>query len=314
MRQLWDWMTTNQTRFFVVAGALTACTILILDIIFFSKGSGLYVLVEAHGLLLDIILFGIIFTLYDRLTHRKRNIKRLKESIDDIRGWAETAAMYRNVGNIRRLNRMQITDMNLSRSYLRKANLNEVDLRGANLGQAHLEQSLLKGANLKGAKIYKTAFNQADLSRANLEHVRTNVTEIDKFVDFFQQHMETDQDNKAFFEQGLITGVNFSGANLQYTKMKHAELISADLSFANLVLADLEGADLRGADFTQSVLVKAQPEKEDTLLKANLANTKLEHAKAQLSQWDDFLACGADEEEMAKMNWEEVRLRKLKNS
>ncbi len=306
MRQLWDWMSANQTRFFIVSGILVALTLLTLDIIYLKGSSGLYVLIESHGLLLDIVVFGIILTLYDRLTYRKRTIQRYKESIDDIRGWAEASAMYRNVGNIRRLNRMGISDLNLSRSYLRKANLNEINLSNANLGQARLEHAKLQGANLKGANIYKTTFNQADLSRANLSHVRTNVTEIDKFVDFFQQHMEPADDNRAFFEQGLITGVNFSGANLQFAKFKKAELISADFVYANLVLADMEGADLRGADFTLATLVKAQPETENSLLKANLAHTKLEHAKAQLSQWDDFLACGASEEEMAKMNWEEV--------
>ncbi len=306
MRQLWEWMSANQTRFFLVAGILVAFSLLVLDVIYLKESSGIYMLIESHGLLLDIVIFGIILTLYDRLTHRKRMIQRYKETLDDIRGWAESSAMYRNVGNIRRLNRMGISDLNLSRSYLRKAHLNEVNLSNSNLGQARLEHAKLQGANLKGANIYKTAFNRADLSRANLSHVRTNVTEIDKFVDFFQQHVEPTEDNKAFFEQGLITGVNFSGANLQYAKLKQAELISADFVYSNLVLTDMEGADLRGADFSFAILVKDQPDKDNTILKANLKHAKLEHAKAQLSQWDDFLECGADEEEMAKMNWEEV--------
>ena len=306
MRQLKEWITKDKSRFFIFAGSVTALVLLILDLIFMKKGSGLFMLVEAHGLLLDIVFFGIILTLYDFLVRRKRKITALQESLDDYRGWEEKAAMFRNVGNIRRLVRMGISSINLTRSYLREADLTEVDLSGSNLGQANLDRGTLVGANFRGAKIWKTSFKEANLSRANLENVRTNVTNIDQFVDFFHHHLKPGESKGSVFEESIITGVNFHRSNLQYAKMRKAELISADLTYSTLVLADLEYADLRGADLTGAVLVKHQQNPGDSPLKANLAHTNLEHARASLAQWDDFVYCGASEEEMAKMQWDEM--------
>ena len=306
MRQLKEWILKDKTRLFIFAGGVTAFILLILDIIFMKKGSMLFMLVEAHGFLLDIVFFGIILTVYDVLTRRKRKLSQLEEELDDFRGWEEKAAMFRNVGNIRRLNRMGISSINLSRSYLKEAELAETDLSGSNLGQANMDKAILKGANIRNAKIWKTTFRESDLSRANLENVRTNVTNIDQFVEFFHHHLKPSEAAPSVYEDSIITGVNFHKADLQYSKMKNAELISADLTESNLILADLEGADLRGADFTDAILVKHQQNPSESPLRANLAKAKLEHARASLSQWDDFVFCGAPEDEMAKMQWDEM--------
>ena len=306
MRQLKEWILKDKTRLFIFAGGVTAFLLLILDLIFIKRGNLLFMLVEAHGFLLDIVFFGIILTVYNFLTKRKRQITQYQEKLDDFRGWEEKVAMFRNVGNIRRLNRLGISSINLNRSYLKEADLTDINLSGANVGQANLDNACLKGANLRNAKIWKTSFRECDLSRANLENVRTNVTNIDEFVEFFHHHLKPNEAKPSVYEDSIITGVNFHKANLQYTKMKKAELISADLTESILVLADLEGADLRGADLTGAILLKSQHDLSESPLKANLAQVKLEHARASLSQWDDFVFCGAPSEEMAKMQWDEM--------
>ncbi len=306
MRQLKDWILKDKTRLFIFSGGVTAFLLIILDLIFMKRGSLLFMLVEAHGFFLDIVFFGIILTVYDLLTRRKRQITQYQEKLDDFRGWEEKSAMFRNVGNIRRLNRLGLSAINLNRSYLKEADLEETNLSGANVGQANFDKANLSGANLRNAKIWKTSFRESDLSRANLENVRTNVTNIDEFVEFFHHHLKPNESKPTVYEDSIITGVNFHRANLQYSKMKKAELISADLSYSTLVLADLEGADLRGADLTGAILLKNQNDLNESPLKANLANTRLEHARASLSQWDDFVFCGAPDEEMAKMQWDEM--------
>lgn len=57
------------------------------------------VLVEAHGLLFDIFIFGILIVFFNRIGERRRNIARWQEEIDDFRGWDEKEATFRIVGN-----------------------------------------------------------------------------------------------------------------------------------------------------------------------------------------------------------------------
>jgi hypothetical protein len=63
------------------------------------------ILVEAHGLLFDIFVFGILIVFFNKMGEKRRNIKRWQEEIDDFRGWNSEEAKFRIVGNIKRLNR-----------------------------------------------------------------------------------------------------------------------------------------------------------------------------------------------------------------
>ena len=62
------------------------------------------VLVEAHGMLFDILIIGtFIFALHElveKRRERKSKIKRWQEEIDDYRGWDEKEATIKIVGNI----------------------------------------------------------------------------------------------------------------------------------------------------------------------------------------------------------------------
>lgn len=62
------------------------------------------VLVEAHGLLFDVILFGIVLSIFNKIKSKKENILRLQEELEDYRYWDEKEAVYRIIGIIKRLN------------------------------------------------------------------------------------------------------------------------------------------------------------------------------------------------------------------
>ena len=64
-------------------------------------------------------------------------------------GWQSDEAMYRIVGNVRRLNRERVICITLARAHLAGANLAEAILVEATLGSANLQ-----GANLDGANLY----------------------------------------------------------------------------------------------------------------------------------------------------------------
>lgn len=123
------------------------------------------ILVEAHGMLFDILVIGVfIFALHktgEKRLKRELDIKRWQEEIDDFRGWKSEEAKFRIIGNIKRLVRNGITDINLTDSFLKNAdllgaNLKETDLRRANLMGAYLLDANLEEANLEGAHLERT--------------------------------------------------------------------------------------------------------------------------------------------------------------
>ena len=67
------WVTVNKARFFILAGVIAAIIILLLD---YNNGTDWQgIQVEAHGMLFDVILFGIILSFYEHYLEKKRNME-----------------------------------------------------------------------------------------------------------------------------------------------------------------------------------------------------------------------------------------------
>jgi len=124
---------------------------------------------EAHGFLAEVVVFGIIIVLITKRNERKADIKKWREEIDDYRGWDEKEAMYRIVGNIRRLNKLGIADISLSRCFLKETDLRDTNLQGAYLWYANLEGAYFHRANLQRADLTEAILQGASLQRAILQ-------------------------------------------------------------------------------------------------------------------------------------------------
>jgi hypothetical protein len=130
-------------------------------------------LVEAHGLIFDILFFSIILGIYNYFIEKKRNINRYEEEIDDFRGWNEKEATYRIIGNINRLMRKGVTKVNLRNCHLYGAqlllfNLQGSDLERANLSKSTLHKGSLRNANLKECNLSGAFISFVDLRGANM--------------------------------------------------------------------------------------------------------------------------------------------------
>lgn len=170
------------------------------------------ILVEAHGMLFDILVIGVfIFALHkagEKRIKRDLDIKRWQEEIDDFKGWDEKEATFRIVGNIKRLNRNRINKIYLSRCYLKGAHLERANLRGAylrraNLRGAYLFEADLEGAHLEGANLEGTDLTGAYLRRVNLAG--------------------------ADLRRSILTGVHLTGVHLFGAHLEGASLARADL-------------------------------------------------------------------------------------
>lgn len=199
----------GQALLFLVIGILAAIALFFLDQEYPLTGKD--IVVEAHGMLFDILLFGIILAIYDRITRHKEDVQRYQEEIEDFRGWEGKEAMYRIVGNIRRLNRLGVTKVALVDANLAAANLLDVDLSTSTLSRSNLQGARLTRANLDGIEAEK----------ANMEGI--------------------------YASSASFKGANMKEANLQGAELIQADFTGTDLRKANLLASRMMEADLRGA-------------------------------------------------------------------
>lgn len=190
------------------------------------------ILIEAHGLLLEILVVSIILYAFQKNMEKKSEIKKYKEEIQCAGAFTSEQMEVRIIANIKKLNELGVTNINLSNFNITDSELDKIDLRGAILRRTNLEKSrlyevLLQAANLKaailtGTCLYETKLQKADLTGARLENA------IFSFVNL---------------ESGILIG----------TKLEGCEFIKSDLQ-----KADFQGANLKGAVLIDCNLKKAR--------------------------------------------------------
>lgn len=149
----------------------------------------------------------------------------------------------------------------------------EPNLRGANLSQedlckVDLRRADLYGANLSGSNLRKAKFNKADLSEASLKGADL------RKAHFFEANLQRTDFNQSIIEGAILcnadlseqdlsgmdfSSINFSNADLKSSNLSNSNLQRARLRDAILAKADLRGAnlkrtDLGGTNFTRADL------------------------------------------------------------
>ena len=188
-----------------------------------TEGYWQNVRVEAHGMLFDLLILGVFVYWLNSLGEKQRIIKRYQEEIKDYLGWDEPEAMFRIVGNIKRLNREGVSNINLSRA----------NLKGAFLIEINLQKAFLIGAELQEAYLFMANLSEADLRSANLHN--------------------------ANLEEANLRGANLHNVNLGEAKLIAADLTGANITDTDLWAADFTGANLsranlRGAIYNETTL------------------------------------------------------------
>jgi hypothetical protein len=126
------------------------------------------IFVEAHGMILDVIVFGILILWLNQLNGKRRTVRGYKNEIEFFRGWESEEGVRRTVGNIKLLVELGVRDLDLKYCCLKGANFENLSLEGANLEGTNLEGANLKGANLKNAHLGGANLKSANLDYANL--------------------------------------------------------------------------------------------------------------------------------------------------
>jgi BTB/POZ domain-containing protein KCTD9 len=222
------------------------------------------VLAEAHGMIFDIAVIGILIFWLNQNGEIRRRIRTYKDEIDDFRLWESEEAAFRTVGNIKRLNRHKIHEINLVNCHLPRTNLNYANLAGSNANSANISQSSLIESNLENARLNQTNFENSNLNQANLTGAYASGA---NFKDAFLI--------KAHFENAFLIKANFNNAFLMEANLQNCYLMGADFENASLYKADLRGA--KGLTVEQLSKVK-------TLYLARFDDEILEQIKTNLPE------------------------------
>jgi hypothetical protein len=278
LQDIWDALRSPMISFTFIVGLIMVVVILLLDTIFRPTYKEL--LIEAHGMIFDLLMFGIVLGVYDLVLRRREEgtrdkirredlINRYREEIEDYRGWKSEEAMFRTVGNIKRLNSLGITYINLENAYLNKSNLREVklvgawmqevrlveaDLRRSRFNQANLQRAFLNSSNLGESQLSKADLTGATLVSARLERaelMRTNLSEA---------RLANANLSEANLQEAACRGADFSFADLTGADLRQADFSNADLGNADLRGAKFEGIQLEGADLGEAIFSVEQRE------------------------------------------------------
>ena len=160
--------------------------------LYFNKGQNLLanILIEAHGMLFDILVIGIFILWLNQKGEARRLIKwktiSYNNEIDDLRGWESEEAARKIRGDILRLNELGITSMDLRLCCLKKMIMTGVklknsilisaDLTETNLDEADFSQADLSGVKMQSANLIATRFEDAKLCFADLRETFLGLT------------------------------------------------------------------------------------------------------------------------------------------
>lgn len=214
------------------------------------------ILIEAHGVVFDVALFGVLILFLDeRREAARRRKKAADEHLEMIRGWheqlqdftgwhGEEAAM-RTAGLLRRLSRARAR-IEAPYAYAKGAMLSDVWFIGADLAQANFERALIDRAKL----------DDADLRFATLGGARLDETSL-KRANLFEADLTSSILRSADLSDADLEKANLGGADLSSACLRRARLPRANLAHATLDGADLCGCDLSDADLTGASLAGA---------------------------------------------------------
>lgn len=129
------------------------------------------VLVEFHGVIFDLLIIGLLLFWLNEKARISNEISRYTNEIDDFRGWESEEASRKILGNIRRLNKNGITNIDLHKCYLRNIKLgdskNSINLAGSNLYKTDFQGSTLKNVDFKNARLQNVNFKGVHFEKVN---------------------------------------------------------------------------------------------------------------------------------------------------
>lgn len=242
---------------------IALCVVGTLSLNFYDISFGRDILVEAHGMLSDILVIGVLIYWLQERGRKILETQRYKDDIDDFRGWESDEAAHRIRGSIIRLSRHKITQLNLRKCCLNSIDLSSLNLSKSNFMVSHLVgtrliDSKLEEANFSWARLEEADFRWAKLRRANFNraHLERAIFEYADLEEatFYRAHLNRSNLREASLRKAKFKKAIFTEADLKGVCLRNANLEGSDFTKANFTEADLKGAIFKDADLKDAIL------------------------------------------------------------
>ena len=187
------------------------------------------VLVEATGFLFDIFLFGIIYTVFDFISNKRRLIVGFLNEIEFFKTWESEEASHRIAGNIKLLNNENYTKIDFT-----GIKLSHVNLRGCSLSESYFLET----------EFYQVDFRQSNFSNtliifSEFEYCYFNNSSFknlgeERCCSYFRNCFLSDCDfsgsylGNINFEDCIISGCNFSDCDMEHATFRNCIVESKD--------------------------------------------------------------------------------------
>ncbi|AIN75180.1 pentapeptide repeat-containing protein [Flavobacterium psychrophilum] len=173
MRKLIEKSLKSKTNLFIFMTVI--CFLLIVLFDFFDPNFKIHdILVEFHGLLFDLMILGVLLTIYESITSRLETIKRYTEELNDYKFWKTEEAMYRTRGLIKRLVDLKVKELDLSHCYLAtdKSLSQYEDMRKWKFSGANLYDSFFMSSNMTDCNFYISNLEDSSFRDVNLTNCK----------------------------------------------------------------------------------------------------------------------------------------------
>jgi len=171
--------------------------------------------VELAGAFFDIVIFGIIFYLFQLMFQKKEKIIQLSEQLDDYRDWDEKEAGYRVIGILKRLHKLGIKNVNLSRCHF-----NDINIIG-DVGKSF-------GFDFKESDLTDVTFTNIILNGANFNRVDGNL--VANFADYCNNPRTIF--TNCYLSRPSFSKNTFYAFNFNATTFRNAQVIDSQFYYA----------------------------------------------------------------------------------
>jgi uncharacterized protein YjbI with pentapeptide repeats len=153
LERAWNALTTNVIALGFFSLAIVTGFFILLTILVKTSWSNFLegIHVEVFGIIFDVIVLVILSSWIAKFGERKRDILRYQEEIEDFRYWKSDESKFRIRGNIKRLNKLQFSKIDLDFvdiSSTVNPRGNQLLFSDIDLNEASMLESDLSGLNL----------------------------------------------------------------------------------------------------------------------------------------------------------------------
>jgi len=207
------------------AAIVIAAVLLALDLRFWNRSYWSELLVDAHGMLVELVLLGCVLFWFERRRERRRerreSIAEIRMHLEGIRLADDARSLAVKCALLKRLSDQGLPAGDLFAIRLEKQHLPGINWSNAQIASSHLSGSMLDNAVLEGA----------DARNADLSHC----------------YLRFSKCAGASFAFADLTGASFIGADLRDADFQGANLVGTDFTRADLSGAQLMPASSSGA-------------------------------------------------------------------